>query len=158
MKAAERIGRTIDLFYRWPFDRILSRELFRYAACGGGNMLSDAVLYFLIYHYIIAERYLDLGFVVVSPPIASLAVVFPFTFLIGFWLNRNIAFRGSRRKTRTQLLRYLLSVAGAIALNYLCMKIFVDALHFWPTPSKLLTTVISALYSYAAARYFTFRS
>lgn len=62
------------------------------------------------------------------------------------------------RKTRTQLLRYLLSVAGAIALNYLCMKIFVDALHFWPTPSKLLTTVISALYSYAAARYFTFRS
>ena len=68
MKAAERIGRTIDLFYRWPFDRILSRELFRYAACGGGNMLSDAVLYFLIYHYIIAERYLDLGFVVVSPP------------------------------------------------------------------------------------------
>ena len=158
MKAAERIGRTIDLFYRWPFDRIFSREVFRYAACGGANMVSDAVLYYLIYHYIVAERFLNLGFVVVSPHIASLAVVFPFTFLIGFWLNRHVAFNSTRRRTRTQLLRYLLSVGGAIVLNYLCMKLFVDMLHFWPTPSKLLTTVISALYSYAAARYYTFRT
>ena len=158
MKAAEQIGRVIDLFYRWPFDRIFSREVFRYAACGGANMVSDAVLYYLIYHYIVAERFLNLGFVVVSPHIASLAVVFPFTFLIGFWLNRHVAFRSTRRRTRTQLLRYLLSVGGAIVLNYLCMKLFVDMLHFWPTPSKLLTTVISALYSYAAARYYTFRT
>lgn len=158
MKAAERIGRTIDLFYRWPFDRICSRELFRYAVCGGGNMVSDALLYYLIYHYIVAERFLNLGFVVVSPHIASLAVVFPFTFLIGFWLNRNVAFRTPQRRTRTQLLRYLLSVGGAIVLNYLCMKLFVDACGIWPTPSKLLTTCISALYSYAAAKYYTFRS
>lgn len=158
MRTAERIGRAIDLFYRWPFDRIFSREVFRYAACGGANMVSDTVFYYLIYHYIVAERFLNLGFVVVSPHIASLGVVFPFTFLIGFWLNRHVAFRSTRRRTRTQLLRYLLSVGGAIILNYLCMKLFVDMLHFWPTPSKLLTTVISALYSYAAARYYTFRA
>lgn len=158
MRTAERIGRAIDLFYQWPFDRIFSREVFRYAVCGGSNMVSDAVLYYLIYHYVVAERFLNLGFVVVSPHIASLAVVFPFTLLIGFWLNRHVAFRSTRRKTRTQLLRYLLSVGGAIVLNYLCMKFFVEILHFWPTPSKLLTTVISALYSYAAARYYTFRS
>ena len=158
MRTAERIGRAIDLFYRWPFDRIFSPEVFRYAVCGGSNMVSDAVLYYLIYHYVVAERFLNLGFVVVSPHIASLAAVFPLTLLIGFWLNRHVAFRSTRRKTRTQLLRYLLSVGGAIVLNYLCMKFFVETLHFWPTPSKLLTTVISALYSYAAARYYTFRS
>lgn len=156
MTAAERIGRTIDFFYRWPFNRLFSRELFRYAACGGGNMLADALFYYLIYHYVVAGRYLDLGFIVMSPHIASLAAVFPFTFLIGFWLNRNVAFRGSTLRTRTQLGRYLLSVGGAIVVNYLCMKLFVEACGFWPTPSKLMTTVVSALYSYAAARYFTF--
>ncbi len=157
MKAAERIGRTIDLFYRWPFDRILSRELFRYAACGGGNMLSDAVLYFLIYHYIIAERYLDLGFVVVSPHIASLAVVFPFTFLIGFWLNRNVAFHATRLGSSRQMMRYALTVVGSLALNYVCIKFFVEACGIWPTPSKALTTVVCVIYSYLAGRYFTFR-
>ena len=157
MKAAERIGRTIDLFYRWPFDRILSRELFRYAACGGGNMLSDAVLYFLIYHYIIAERYLDLGFVVVSPHIASLAVVFPFTFLIGFWLNRNVAFHATRLASSRQMMRYALTVVGSLALNYVCIKFFVEACGIWPTPSKALTTVVCVIYSYLAGRYFTFR-
>ncbi len=157
MGLAERIRQTIDLFYRWPFDRIFPREVFRYAACGGGNMVLDAVFYYLLYHYVVGGRFVDLGPVVVSPHIASLALVFPVTFSNGFWLNRNVAFRRSSLRTRIQLVRYLLSVGGAIVLNYICMKIFVEACGFWATPSKLLTTVISAVYSYLAARYFTFR-
>ena len=157
MGAAEWIRRVVDFFYVRPFDRVFSRELFRYAACGGMNMVLDALLYYLIYHYLIAERFIDLGCVVVSPHIASLAVVFPITFFNGFWLNRNVAFRASSLRTRTQLVRYLISVGGAVVLNYLCMKIFVEGCGFWATPSKLLTTVISALYSYLAARYYTFR-
>lgn len=120
-------------------------------------MALDAVYYFLIYHYLVAERFIDLGMVVVSPHIASLILVFPITFLNGFWLNRNVAFRSSTLKTHTQLVRYLLSVVGAIGINYLCMKLFVEGFHIWATPSKLLTTVISSLYSFLAAKYFTFR-
>lgn len=157
MGLAERIRRTIDLFYRWPFDRFFSREVFRYAVCGGGNMVLDALYYFAIYHCIVAGRFVFLGPLVVSPHIASLALVFPITFLNGFWLNRNVAFRRSTLRTRTQLVRYLLSVGGAIVVNYLCMKFFVEACGIWATPSKLLTTVVSAVYSYLAARYFTFR-
>ena len=142
MTLAEIITRGIDRFHTGPLARLVPLNIFRYAVCGGMNMALDLVWYHFIYHVVVAERYVDIGFSTVSPHVASLAVVFPITFFNGFWLNRNIAFRGSRRKTRTQLLRYLLSVAGAIALNYLCMKIFVDALHFWPTPSKLLTTVV----------------
>ena len=121
-------------------------------------MVLDALYYYLIYHYLVAERFVDLGVVVISPHIASLMVVFPITFLNGFWLNRNVAFRSSTLRTRTQLGRYLLSVVGAIVLNYLCMKCFVEGLHFWATPSKLLTTLISSAYSFLAAKYFTFRT
>ena len=80
---------------------------------------------------------IDLGFVYMSAPIASLFLVFPITFFTGFWLNRNVAFRASPLGTRTQLLRYALSVAGAILLNYLCMKLFVEVVGIWPTPAKL---------------------
>jgi putative flippase GtrA len=36
------------------------------------------------------------------------------------------------------------------------MKLFVECFDIWPTPSKMLTTVISVLYSFLMARYFTF--
>lgn len=140
-----------------PIGRLVSRDIFGYALCGGTNMTLDAVWYFHIYHYIVAERFIDLGVVVISPHIASLIVVFPITFLTGFWLNRNVAFRVTHLNSSGQLLRYLLSVVGSIIINYACMKLFVEALHIWPTPSKLLTTAISAVYSFITAKFYTFR-
>lgn len=119
-------------------------------------MLLDTLLYFLIYHYIVAERFIDLGLVVISPHIASLVVVFPITFFNGFWLNRHVAFRATAFSSRRQLWRYLLSVGGSMLLNYICMKLFVEHLHLWATPSKMLTTCISALYSFLAAKFYTF--
>ena len=149
--------RLVDWLYIVPFKRLVSRDIFAYGLCGGANMALDTLWYFVIYHYIVAERFIDLGVVVVSPHIASLIVVFPITFFTGFWLNRNVAFRATEYKTRGQLIRYALSVLGSIALNYLCMKLFVEHLYIWPTPSKMLTTAVSVVYSFLAAKYFTFR-
>ena len=149
--------RLIDWLYIVPFKRLVSRDIFAYGLCGGANMALDTLWYFVIYHYIVAERFIDLGVVVVSPHIASLIVVFPITFFTGFWLNRNVAFRATEYKSRGQLIRYALSVLGSIALNYLCMKLFVEYLYIWPTPSKMLTTAVSVVYSFLAAKYFTFR-
>ena len=149
--------RLVDWLYIAPFKSLVSRDIFAYGLCGGANMALDTLWYFVIYHYIVAERFIDLGVVVVSPHIASLIVVFPITFFTGFWLNRNVAFRATEYKTRGQLIRYALSVLGSIALNYLCMKLFVEHLYIWPTPSKMLTTAVSVVYSFLAAKYFTFR-
>lgn len=149
--------RLVDWLYITPFKRLVSRDIFAYGLCGGANMALDTLWYFVIYHYIVAERFFDLGVVVVSPHIASLIFVFPITFFTGFWLNRNVAFRATEYKTRGQLIRYALSVLGSIALNYLCMKLFVEHLYIWPTPSKMLTTAVSVVYSFLAAKYFTFR-
>lgn len=149
--------RLVDWLYIAPFKRLVSRDIFAYGLCGGANMALDTLWYFVIYHYIVAERFIDLGVVVVSPHIASLIVVFPITFFTGFWLNRNVAFRATEYKTKGQLIRYALSVIGSIALNYLCMKLFVEHLYIWPTPSKMFTTAVSVVYSFLAAKYFTFR-
>ena len=119
-------------------------------------MLLDTLWYFLLYHYVVCERFINLGIVVMSPHIASLCLVFPITFFTGFWLNRNVAFRVSHLRTQKQLFRYALSVVGSIVINYLCMKVFVELFNIWPTPSKMLTTVISVIYSFLVARYFTF--
>ena len=119
MALAELIIRAIDWFYIRPVAAVLPRQVFRYAVCGGVTyILFDPVCYFLFYNFIVAHRYVDLGFVVVSPHIAAMILVFPFTFFVGFWLNRYVAFRRSPIGAGTQLLRYLLSVAGAVLLAY----------------------------------------
>ena len=147
----------IDRLYVPLFRRIFSREIFGYALCGGLNMSLDAVWYFVIYHFIVAQRFIDLGIVIISPHIASLIVVFPITFFTGFWLNRNVAFRVSDLARRRQLLRYALSVVGSLTLNYVCMKFFVEYLNIWPTPSKMLTTIVSVCYSFLMGKFYTFR-
>ena len=157
MSVAERIIRLIDAVYIYPVNRIFSRQFFRYGVCGATNMALDALWYFTIYHFVIAKQFIDLGFVVVSPHIAALILVFPITFFTGFWLNRHVAFVATKYESRRQLARYALTVVGSILLNYGCMKLFVEVFNIWPTPSKLLTTVVSVCYSFLAAKYYTFR-
>lgn len=158
MPLSEAITRLIDRFYIAPVAAVVPRQTFRYAVCGGATYgLFDPACYFLIYNYVVARRFIPLGPVVLSPHIATLALVFPLTFFVGFWLNRNVAFRRSPLRTRTQLFRYALSIGGSILLTYAGLKFFVEACGIWPTPAKLLTTSLTTVYSYLAARYFTFR-
>ena len=155
-QVARVITRTIDFFYLPPLRRLLPLQVFRYAACGGVNLLWNAVLYYVVYHYVLFENNLDLGFIVVSPHVAAMCIVFPITFFNGFWLNRNVAFRHSALRSRVQLFRYALSVAGSLLLNYVLIKLFVEVCHIYATPSMLLTSGICTVYSFLMAKYFTF--
>ncbi|MBQ4503638.1 MAG: GtrA family protein [Alistipes sp.] len=157
MSLASLLTKAIDLFYIPVVRKFVPRQIFRYGACGAANMTLDAVWYFIIYNFIVAKQFVDLGFVVISPHILSLIIVFPITFFTGFWLNRNVAFRTTHIESRKQLLRYLLTVLGSILINYASMKLLVEHAHLWATPSKIITTVISTVYSYLVARYYTFR-
>ena len=121
------------------------------------NMVLDALWYALIYNFVVAHRFVDLGVVVISPHILSMCLVFPITFFTGFWLNGHVAFRHSVLRQRVQLFRYALSIVGSLMLTYLGLKFFVEVCGIWPTPSKVITTLITVVYSFLVAKYFTFR-
>lgn len=157
MTLARRIAILIDWFYRPPFNRIMPLQTFRYAVCGGTNMLFDLTLYAIVYNFVLDKEIVHLHFIAFESYIAAWLMVFPITFFTGFWLNRHIAFRYSPLRGRIQLFRYLLSVAGAFGLNYLFLKFFVEAAGIYPTPANALTKVIVVCYSYLMQKYFTFR-
>lgn len=152
----ESIIKFIDAFY-FLFRRFLPLKTYRYAACGGGNLVFDTVLYFIFYNFIVAKQNLDLGFVVLSPHIASLFFVFPITFVTGFLLQKFITFEQSNLPWNIQFFRYFLVAMGALVLSYICMKFFVDLLGFYPTPSKVLTVFIAVAYSYILQNKFSFK-
>jgi putative flippase GtrA len=151
------IIRIVDWFY-FPFLHFIPREIFRYAATGGVNTLFDLLFYFIFYRYILDKQIVDLGFVAISPHIAAFLMVFPITFLSGFILAKYVTFSASELRGRIQLFRYGVTVFGAIILNYVFLKLFVEYFGWYATFSKGVTTVIVVMYSYLSQRYFSFKT
>jgi hypothetical protein len=107
-KLAHILTKIIDFFYP-PFRKVMSEQLFRYAACGGGNLVLDWILYFLVYNFVIGHEnvyFCPLSIVhcpfvlCITPHIASLCIVFPITLLTGFGSKRMLPFR-----VRTSIVR-----------------------------------------------------
>lgn len=154
---AQIITKIIDFFYH-PFQKWVPQQVFRYAACGGGNMVLDWVLYCVIYNFVIGHELLYIGsFLCLTPHIATLCIVFPITLLTGFWLNKYVTFTHSPLRGTRQLLRYILVVAVNLAINYFGLKLCVEILGWYPTPSKMLITVITVVVSYFGQKYFSFK-
>lgn len=157
MTLAQHLTRYIDFFYIRPIRAVLPLQTFRYAVCGGLNLGLNWVLYAVLYNFILDKKIVDLGVVAVSPYIAAFLIVFPITFFTGFWSQKHIAFKQSPLRSRTQLFRYMISVTGSIVLNYICLKFFVEVLGIYPTPSQVITSLITIGYSYLMQKHFTFR-
>ena len=151
------IIRIVDWFY-FPFLRFIPIQIFRYAVTGGANTVLDLLLYFIFYRYVLDMQIVDLGFIAISPHIAAFLMVFPITFLTGFLLAKYVTFTRSELKGKIQLFRYGVTVAGAIILNYIFLKLFVEYFGLYATLSKGLTTVIVVIYSYVLQNYFSFRT
>lgn len=151
------ITQIIAWFYK-PFKKFIPFETFKYAACGGSNNVFDILLFFIFYNFVFNKQNLDLGFITISPHIAAFLFVFPITFSTGFLLNKYVTFTQSIIKGRAQLFRYALVVGGAITLNYLFLKLFVEVIGWYATFSKIATTLIVICYSYIMQKHFTFRT
>ncbi len=155
---AYAITRFICLFYIKPLHRLIPQGTFCYAACMGANYFGlGTLIYYIAFHYIVGDCWLDLGFVNMSPHIQTLFIQFPFTFFTGFWLNKYIIFTQSPLKGRTQLFRYLLSVAVSFLLDYIAMKLLTEAAHIYPTIARPIATLLVAVFSYLAGIFFTFK-
>lgn len=149
--------RFIDSFY-FLFRWLMPLKTYRYGVCGGANLVFDICLYFIFYHFVFAKQNVDLYFVVLSPHIASLFFVFPITFTTGFLLNKFVTFTASNLPWKIQFFRYFMVGMSALLLSYVAMKVLVDVMGFYPTPSRLITVVIAVVYSYILQNKFSFKA
>lgn len=151
------ILRTVDLFYP-VFRRFMPLQTYRYAACGGFNTALDICLFFISYNFILVKQPLELGFITIGAHIASFLMSFLVTFPIGFYLSRYVVFQETSVAKREQLGKYFMVVMGCLILNYLFLKIFVDVMGWYPTPSKIATTFFVVAFSYFSQKNFTFKA
>lgn len=147
----------IDFFYP-PFRKYITIQFFRYGVSGVANMVFDWVLFFIFYNFVLKHQMVNLGFVTLSSHIAALFITFPVTFLSGFLLQKYVTFTSSDLRGRVQLFRYGLVVLANLLLNYLGLKILVDLVGFFPTPSKMIVTLFTTMFSYFSQKKFTFKN
>lgn len=150
------IRNFVDFFYP-PFKKYTDIQFFRYGFTGAANLAFDWVVYFFIYHYILNQEMLHLGFVTLSSHIAALAFTFPVSFMSGFLLQKYVTFTSSDLRGKVQLVRYGIVVAVNLAINYAGLKLLVDLMGWYATPSKMLITIAATLISYISQKKFTFR-
>ena len=154
---AEKITKLIGWFYIPPIRRFVSFQTFLYAVCGGCNMLFNWVLYFVIYNFIIAKQDITIGPISILAHTTTFLIATSIYTYTGFWLNKYIVFTNSTSRTRAQLIRYVISVLGSIIITDLGRRFFIDIVGIYPTPSYVIVSCISVLYSYMMQKYFTFR-
>ncbi len=154
-------------------------QTFRYAACGGFNMVFGFLLFTGVYHLVAAQQKIDLGFIVfdivdsaegkdavlmMKSNVAAFKVhSFALTcssvavFAMGFLLNKYVVFTASNLRGRIQLFRYFLAFLSSFSINYILLNFFVLFLHIYPVVAQVIVTVIVVTISFFTQQYFTFR-
>lgn len=159
-KLLKQYGETIrrGIVYFYPlFRKLVTEQIFLYGVTGVVNILFDWILYFCAYNFLFQKEDLSLGFCTFSSHVAALIFSFPISFTSGFLLQKYVTFSASPLQGKTQIVRYLFVVALNFLINYSGLKLFVDALHFFPTPSKMIITGFTVIVSYIFQKKFTFK-
>lgn len=146
----------IDFFHP-PFRKIMNLQTFRYAVCGGVNMLLGVLLYLVSYKYILQEKTFHFGFYALKAHVAALFFSFVFNVFFGFLLMKFVVFSDSDIPVRKQFFRYFTVCLFNLALNYILLKILVEVFHIYPVLAQVFTVVVVVVTSYIAQRNFSFK-
>lgn len=132
-------------------------QTFRYAACGGGNMILGLSIYFILFNYVFTHGYVTLGKFAFESYNVSLFFSSTTCFIVGFLLNKYVVFTTSYLRGRIQLFRYFLSFSSNLVLNYFLLKIFVKILHLDEFLAQIISTGICVSIAFTTQKYFTFK-
>ncbi len=154
-------------FFRTPLFTFIPSETFRYLFCGVTTVLVDWVTYFLSRQFVFKNilyfnppkfaSVIPGGLDKITPETLSLIPAFLFAFIWGFAINKYLVFTTATMRGRIQLFRYAIIVGSCILFNYLLMQLFLYKFNVNEYFSRMITTLIVAVYSYIVQRLFTFK-
>jgi putative flippase GtrA len=150
------IHNIIDWFYP-PFKKLMPKQTFRYAACGGGNVLLDFSIYTISYTFLFNQSFVETPWLTITPHIASFLLAFCISFPLGYFLNRYVVFDSRDVRKREQLPKYFAVSMVAFLINYFCLKVFVETFELNAIVARVITIVVAVAFSYYAQKHFTFK-
>lgn len=146
----------LDFFYPL-FSKLMDKQTFKYAACGGGNLVLSWILFFLLFNILFEKQIFQINQIAISAYTISAFICFLVSFGLGFLLMKYIVFTSSKLKGRIQLFRYGVSALISSFLSWVLLKIQIDYFGFFPSIANVLASTTIVLVSYLLQRYFSFK-
>ncbi len=115
-------------------------EIFRFCIVGGLSFLLDFSLLYVFTEYA-GINYLY-----------SSALSFTISLLFNYWLCVTFVFTFSGKQTTKQVILFMGSSIAGLALNQLCMWIFVEQMGIYYMIAKVLATIIVTFWNYVVKR------
>jgi len=135
----------------------MTLQTFRYAACGGGNVVLGFLIFTGVYHFVVDRKVVDMGFMAFESYSVALFCSSVTVFFIGFLLNKYVVFTTSNLKGRIQLFRYFISFISNLCINYVMLKGLIIYFHLHPVLAQVIVTLVVVTLSYFTQQYFTFK-
>ncbi len=140
-----------------PFRKLMPLQTFRYAACGGGNMVLGFLVFTGVFHFIVKQKEVVLGLIAFKSYSFALFCSSTVVFIVGFLLNKYVVFTTSNLRGRIQFFRYFLASMSSLCINYVVLNGLVLYLHIFPVLAQVIATVIVVTISFFMQQYFTFK-
>lgn len=132
-------------------------QTFRYAACGGFNMVLGFVLFTIVFSLLVKMGVVYIYNHPFEPHSVALFISSGIVFIVGFTLNKYVVFTASNLRGRIQLFRYFLSFISNLAINYVLLTLLVKYFDIYPVLAQIIVTAIVVVLSYFTQQYFTFK-
>ena len=132
-------------------------QTFRYAACGGANVVLGFLIFTLIFRLLEHLSVVRIGEWAFEAYSIALCISSATVFGVGFLLNKYVVFTSSNLRGRIQLFRYFLPFISNLAINYVLLKLLVKYMGLYPIYAQVVVTAIVIVLSYFTQQYFTFK-
>ncbi len=135
----------------------MPQQTFRYAACGGFNVVLGFILFTIIFRMLEKMGVVHISNLAFEPHSVALFMSSCIVFIVGFTLNKYVVFTASNLRGRIQLFRYFLSFISNLAINYVLLTLLVKYFGLYPVLAQIIVTAIVVVLSYFTQQYFTFK-
>lgn len=115
-------------------------EIIRFCIVGGLSFLLDFALLYICTEYGGIDYFY------------SAAIAFTVSVIFNYWLCVLFVFKFAGQQTKKQATLFIGSSLAGLAINQLCMWIFVEKFGIWYMIAKVLATIIVTFWNYVVKR------
>ena len=137
--------------------RIINNKVIRFFLSAGVATLVDVLIYFGVINYILNYQRINIGSYSASAHNFSLCISYSCGVVVNFLLNKYAVFSESNIAGRKQFRRFALIAFLGFFANYALLRLFVEIVGFYPTPSRIASALSLGVASYYVHKLFTFK-
>lgn len=137
--------------------KVVGNSVVRFFLSAGVATLVDVFVYFITINYFIKESRVHIGGYSASDHNFTLCISYSFGVVVNFLLTKYAVFSESELGGVKQFRRFAFIAFFGFFANYGLLRLFVEVIGFYPTPSRIIAALSLGVASYYVHKLFTFK-